>query len=149
MDEQKQVKFDARSIFRFPFLSLPAKSCARILMAGIWGLMLSDSEVMDLNVRIAVGAVLGGMLLVLSPSFFGWDRSPMDASRTALYGLYMAGEMLGIGTIVMGFAATFCGRMEPYAMVLCGLGGSLFTLYPMAQLVARNISENRGSSRLE
>jgi hypothetical protein len=141
MDNKKS--FDARSLFRVPFLSLPTKFCTRIVMGALWGLALSEA---DLETRIALGAVLGVLVGLMSVSFFGWDRGRVDAARLALYGLYVAGEVLSVGAVIFGFLATFCGRLEPWAMMLCGVGGSLFTMYTMVQIYARNISDERGSS---
>ena len=130
--------------FRIPFISLPAKFCARILMAAIWGLVLSDG---DVELRIAFGAVLGGLMLVLSPAFFGWDRGRVDGPRMALYGLYLAGEVLAMGSLCLAFMGTLCGRVEAYAMMICGFGGSFFTVYATRNIYLSNlgnISKNRG-----
>lgn len=133
--------FDMRRWFRFPFLSLPTKFCARILMAAVWGLGMSEGEG---QIRVALGAVLGGLALLLSVAFFGWDRARVDGPRMALYGLYVAGEAMVVGAFCLSFMATFCGRTEAYAMMLCGFGGSLFTVYAMKNLVAGNISKKPG-----
>lgn len=133
-----------RSLFRHAFFALPTKFCARVLMAAIWGLLLCSEKDFPMPVRLAFGAVLGLAMLGCSVAFFGWDRGRLDASRLALYGLYVAGEMLVVGTLCFAFLGTFCGRLEPVAMLLCGFGGSLFTTYPMVQLYARNILKSRG-----
>jgi len=137
---ENENKFDVRALFRLPYVSLPAKFCARVTMAAIWGCLLGQGMG---GGRVACCAVLGLLAGLLSVSFFGWDRRRLDGTRMALYGLYVAGEMLVVGTLVMAALATFSGAVYGYAMVLCGFGGSLFTLYSLLLLMTRNITEGR------
>jgi hypothetical protein len=137
-------KFDVRALFRLPQIAMPAKFCARVTMAAIWGCLLGQGMGSG---RLACGAVLGLLAGLLSVSFFGWDRRRLDGTRMALYGLYVAGEMLVVGTLVMAALATFSGAVYGYAMMLSGFGGSLFTVYSTFLLMTRNITEVGDQSR--
>lgn len=139
---ENEPKLDVRALFRLPVLAMPGKFCSRVAMAAIWGCLLGQGMG---EARWACCASLGVLVGLLSMSFFGWDRRALDGTRMALYGLYLAGEMLVIGTLVMAALATFGGVLYGWAIVLCGFGGSLFTVYSMFLLMTRNIAERRGS----
>lgn len=141
MDNQES-QFDLRRSFRLPFVSVPGKFCTRVTMASTWGCCLGDGPE---DLRMAFGAMLTFFALTMSASFFGWDRKPVTASRLALYGLYVAGEAMVVGCLCLAFLGSAGGRMLALPMMLTGLAGSLFTLYPMALLMKDNIPEHRGS----
>mgnify|MGYP006286018433 CR=1 FL=1 len=135
-------QFDLRRSFRLPFISVPGKFCTRLTMAAAWGCALGGAPE---EMRSAFGATLVAFSLLMSASFFGWDRKPVDAARMALYGLYVAGEAMVVGCCCMAFLSAAGGELLALPMILTGFAGSLFTLYPMALLVKNNIPEHRGS----
>lgn len=139
---ENEKKFDVRALFCLPFIALPSKFCARLGMAAIWGCLLGPGMG---GAGSAFCAVLGVVAALFSVSFFGWDRRRVDGVRMALYGLYVAGEMLVMGSFVMAALATFGGLFFGYAILLCAFGGSLFTVYSMLLLMTRNTPERRGS----
>ncbi len=130
-------------LLQHPFIALPMKFAARITMAAVWGVALSPFA---LDVKLGFGAVLAGLALLMSRAFFGWDKAPRSAPRLALYGLYVAGEAMAIGAIVLAFLGAFQGQLHTYAMITCAFGGSLLTLYPLAVLYRDNTRGTPGST---
>lgn len=140
--QEQESQFDLRRSFRLPYISVPGKFCTRLTMAASWGCLLGGTPE---DVRTAFGAMLVAFSLLLSASFFGWDRKPVDATRLALYGLYVAGEAMVVGCLCMAFLGTFAGQLFAVPFILTGFAGSLFTIYPMALLMRDNIPGHRGS----
>lgn len=131
------------SLLHHPFIALPCKFIARITMGAIWGVALCQT---DLDTKLLFGGLLAGLALLLSRAFWAWDKIPVSAARIALYGLYVAGEAMAIGAIVLAFLGAFQGHLHTFAMVTCALGGSLLTLYPMAVMYRDNTRGAPGST---
>lgn len=129
-------------LIRHPFIALPAKFLGRITMAAIWGILLSP---FDSDVKLAVAACLGVVALSLTPFFVGWDRTPLSASRLALYGLLIGGEAMAVGAMVLGALAAFSGHPDTYLsmLVMAAFGGTVLTLYPTAIMYKDNMRERR------
>lgn len=130
-------------LLRHPFISVPMKFAARIAWGGVWGISLSPFE---LDVKLAFGAVLAGVAVFLSASFFGFDRVSFSAARAALYGLLVAGEAMAVGAIVLACLGAFTGHVETYAMVCCAFMGTLLPMYVMSILYRDNMSKGAGSN---
>lgn len=131
------------SLLHHPFIALPCKFVARIAMAAIWGIALSPFA---LDLKLGFGAGLAVVALLCARAFWAWDRVPFSASRAALYGLYVAGEAMAIGTFVLAFLGAYTGHLHTYAMITCAFGGSILTLYPLAVLWRDNMSRGPGST---
>lgn len=129
-------------LFRHPFIALPAKFLARITMGALWGILLSP---FDQDVKLAVAACLGVLVLSLVPFFVGWDRVPLSASRVALYGLLMGGEAMAVGAMVLAALAAFSGHPDTYlsAMMGAAFAGTVLTLYPTAIMYKDNTKQSR------
>lgn len=129
-------------LFRHPFIVLPAKFLGRIMMGALWGILLSP---LDQDVKFAVAAGLGVLLLSLTPFFVSWDRAALSASRVALYGLLIAGEAMAVGAMVLAALGAFSGHADTYLplMVVAAFGGTVLTLYPTAIMHRDNMGERR------
>lgn len=128
-----------KNLLQLSIISLPMRFMARVCMGGVWGLALSNLE---FDVRAGFGTLLAGMALLLSYSFVAWDKVPLSAARMALYGLLVAGEAMSVGCIVLAALGAFTGQLYTGAMIACGFGGSLFTIYPMSVMFMDNIAGN-------
>lgn len=126
----------ARSLFHYPVASVTGKFMARVTWAGCVGMLLNDDMPFENQAVFSLG--LGLFALILSFSFFGFDRKPMDSSRFALYGLYIAGEVLSVSAVVFMALSGFCGVLYAVEILLCVIGGSVFCVFPMAELMRRN-----------
>ncbi|NJL53677.1 hypothetical protein HC928_00020 [bacterium] len=120
-----------RSLFRIGVVRLPAKFGARTAWAGVLGICLSAY---DLAVRLPFAGALGLFALFLSLSFFGWDRQPLTATRIGLYGLYVVGEVGGVGTLVFTALGGFTGAPYVWQTLVCCFLGSFLCLVPMLEL---------------
>lgn len=134
-----------RSLFSYPYISSPAKFLARVSYGALWGIILSDAP--D-DVRLMFGFMVGLVALFLSNAFFGWDaKKPLDAPRLALYGLFVAGEVLEVGAVVlMALGAVQFNPDWVYAAALSAFTGFILSVYALYCLFKRNIAERRGST---
>lgn len=139
------VKFDLRNLFASSSVSMAGRLWTRLVFASVWGCWLGDGLG---DARMAYGAFLMSVGVLGSVSFFGWDRAPIRGFRMALYGLFVAGEVLLVGMGVLAALATFTGVLRPGAMLLCGIGGGLFREYAGIVLSNSNIPFCRGSERV-
>jgi hypothetical protein len=137
--ENENTSFDIRHIFRVPAIGLPSQFASRVFMAGAWGCAFGGSHPITV-------AVIGLLALMFGLSFFGWDRVALSASRLALYGLYLAGEALLTGTLVLTFWGNLGGaEVGLVPVVLSAGGGMLLLTYSTLVLVKGNIPESPGA----
>lgn len=138
-------KFDLRGLVASPLVASSGIIWTRLVFASAWGCWLGAGLG---DARMACGAILLGVGVLGSVSFFGWDTEPVRGFRMALYGLFVAGEVLMVGVGAFAVLATFTGVLRPGVMLLCGVGGVLFREYAGVVLHNSNIPFRRGSERL-
>ncbi len=126
-------------LLRHPFISYAIRFLARLAYAGMWGVVLSPT---DLNTKLLFGtplAILAGFLMVLFVA-----HSP-KLHQAPLYGLMMAGEALGVGACVLAFLGATTGQLATIPLCICVFGGLLLTLHSTYALYRDNMQKPSGS----
>lgn len=134
--------FDVRRVVSKYGFASAGVMWSRLMFAAAWGAALSP-QLEDAGLAYSAGLGIGGV--VGAVSFFARDRERLNALRLALYGLFLAGEVLLAGAGVLACLATFEGVVRMEALLLCGFGGGLFREAANELLSNSNIGNYRGS----